>query len=32
MRVSDIRISTDPEDFTQHPVYVLVNTYILNEA
>ncbi len=32
MRISDIKISSDPKDFTHHLVYVLVNTYILNET
>jgi Tfp pilus assembly protein PilO len=32
MRVSDIRISYDQKDPTQHLVYVLVNTYILDEV
>jgi len=32
MRVSDINITADPNDLTQHLIYVLVNTYILNET
>ena len=32
MRVSDIKITADPNDYTQHLIYVLVNTYILNET
>ncbi len=32
MRVSDIKITADNKDFAQHLVYILVNTYILNEA
>jgi len=32
MRVSDIKITAGSKDFTQHLVYVLVNTYILNET
>lgn len=32
MRVSDIEISADPKDLTHHMVYILVNTYVLNEA
>ncbi len=32
MRVSDIKIAADVKDYTQHLVYVLVNTYILNET
>ena len=32
MRVSDIKITADTKDYTQHLVYVLVNTYILNET
>ena len=32
MRVSDIRITANSKDITQHHIYVLVNTYILNET
>jgi len=32
MRVSDIKITADAKDYTQHLAYVLVNTYILNET
>ena len=32
MRVSDIKITADSKDFTQHRVYILINTYILTEA
>jgi len=32
MRVSDIKITSDQKDPSQHLVYILVNTYILNEV
>jgi Tfp pilus assembly protein PilO len=32
MRVSNIKITANPENFTQHFIYILVNTYILNET
>ena len=32
MRVSDIKITADAKDYTQHLAYILVNTYILNET
>ena len=32
MRVSDIKITSDEKDSSQHLVYILVNTYVLSEA
>lgn len=32
MRVSDLKITSDDKNPAQHLVYILVNTYVLNEA
>jgi len=32
MRVADIRITANPQDSTEHMVFILVNTYVLTEG